>query len=436
MERTERMAGWYRQHDVPLLVLISFVFLLAVLWFYSNGTMPDQDVLNFYTQAMDVRNGLLPYRDFELEFPPFAMAFFYLPIIFTTDLWSYAFLFGIEMIACSALALWAVLTAAKRAGIGRGLPAFLFTFFVAVYLPMLAWKFDMAPVCFTALALAFFLQKRYLWAYTLLAAGAMTKFYPALLVLVFLIINLSERADQKHWRNAVGGLIVCAIVVLLAVVPLLLAGVSSGDLVSVISFHSGRGFQIESIVANFSMCLSQWGFMDTTLVGMHYTYDVSSTLTDMLEPIWLWVTAAVVLLVLLLIARDVSAGWDKWSASDRTRRLAVYFVAVLLAFMLVNKVFSTQYVLWLFPFLALLSVGRDGRFDEGNAIIYGIMVGISTVIAVADCRSDSFALINLIRNYLLFVIMGEMLALLAAGRGPLQVLFEQPDLQAPSTASI
>ncbi len=217
--------------------------------------------------------------------------------------------------------------------------------------------------------------------------------------------------------------------------PLLIAGVSGADLGAMISFHSTRGFQVESVVGILTMAFAQLGLTEATLEGAHFTYDVIGPITTALEPIWLWVTTAVLVLMLVLIGRDAWRGWNNWSQADRTRRMAVYFIIMLIGFMLFNKVFSTQYVFWLFPFLVLLTVGRDRQFAEGNAIIFLIMVLLSMTISTTDCMADIFVPLNLVRDFLLFVILGGCLALLH-GRGPLASLFERPDPRGPVTASI
>ena len=73
-----RVRGSLSDDDTRMLAILGIsaaVFLLA-LWYTVNTYPPKDDILNFYNQAEMIKDGMMPYRDFVFEFPPFSLLFF------------------------------------------------------------------------------------------------------------------------------------------------------------------------------------------------------------------------------------------------------------------------------------------------------------------------------------------------------------------------
>src|SRR5215471_14670008 len=70
-------------------------FGLVHRWFWAHGQLVDWPVYKDYGDAI-VHHGLVPYRDFHLEYPPAALLVFVVPSFFS----DYRTIFEILMAAC------------------------------------------------------------------------------------------------------------------------------------------------------------------------------------------------------------------------------------------------------------------------------------------------------------------------------------------------
>jgi hypothetical protein len=113
--------------------------------------------------------------------------------------------------------------------------------------------------------------------------------------------------------------------------------------------QSGRGFEIESVGATL-MVLAGWlGFPAQAIYRRRLnTWDIDSPAAGALQILFLGLEAAATLFVY----------WKCWREQDPDVLALIRFAFALIALnLLTTKVFSAQYVIWLFP-LALL-VGKN-----------------------------------------------------------------------------
>lgn len=358
------------------------------------------DVVNFFKQSEAVKSGLLPYTDFVFEFPPFALLFFLIPGVFTSDQNTYALLFGIMVIASVMITAVFMQRICKMMGMNRLIATIVFILMILICFPVR--KYDAFPMCIVAVALYFFIKRRFGLAYGLAAFATLTKIYPGLIIILFLAINITER-DDARLKNVMVGIASCIIVAALAFVPLLMAGVPLHDALSFMSFHSGRGFQNESLFAVLVSTLTMLGITDSHIEFEHDAYNIVGPLTDAVMPYWMIVTAATVLIVLLIMIRFVSKRKDHEYGGWNARILVLMSMTVILAFLLVNKVFSTQYLLWLMPMLACVPL--TFKRYRGYAIISVMMiVGLSTAYLMCESNSAPFLVLNILRDAILILL--------------------------------
>ena len=84
----------------PELQFIMFAFILALIFFplfYYVYKMPYSGTPLYFDFASKVLEGSLPYRDFALEYPPFALLFFIIPRLITSNYWTYAVFYRVEV---------------------------------------------------------------------------------------------------------------------------------------------------------------------------------------------------------------------------------------------------------------------------------------------------------------------------------------------------
>ena len=115
---------------------------------YGGKLLVFDDVELYFGYARPILEGLLPYRDYPVEYPVLAIPFFVAPLIVGVDFDLYKFAFAIEMLAINAGAIWMVARQVEESeGIERvpGRLAWYSLCFVALC-PMIAARFDLAPM--------------------------------------------------------------------------------------------------------------------------------------------------------------------------------------------------------------------------------------------------------------------------------------------------
>ncbi|HEV7208254.1 MAG TPA: glycosyltransferase 87 family protein [Mycobacteriales bacterium] len=191
-------------------------------------------------------------------------------------------------------------------------------------------NWDLAAVAFTAGALFAWSRKAPAVAGLLLGLGVATKFYPLLLLVPLFALCL--RAGQMR---AFRRLVLAASAAWLVVdLPVWLANPAGFG--RFYAFNSARGTEYNSLLYAFQYAV----------FGANHFWDPQDQAAGR-PPFWLNLWSAT-LLGLLLLAVVALIGW----APRRPRLGQVAFLSVL-AFMLTNKVYSPQYVLWLLPLFAL-----------------------------------------------------------------------------------
>ena len=312
--------------DEALVAASAAAGLFLVCWglvhrfFWAHGQLVDWPTYRNYGDAI-VHHGLVPYRDFAVEYPPGALPVFALPSL----VGDYASSFAWLMAACG-VALVVVVAAIRRGA----------AFYVALA-PVLAGslilsRFDLWPALLAAAALAALLREHHRLGWALLGAAVAAKLWP--LVLVPLALVWSARRGRAS--AALAGLAVAAA----AFAPFAL--VAPHGLWSSLSGQASRPLQIESLGAAI---LTTFGH--PRIVTTHGSQNVAGH--------GLVATAFSVLQVAVLVAL-----WIAFARGPATReRFLRYVAACVCAFVAFGKVLSPQFLLWLIPLVPLVA-GRRG----------------------------------------------------------------------------
>ncbi len=402
--------------------IILAVSLILCYYLQDNHGAAD-DVLNFYNFAELIKSGQLPYKDFVFEFPPFALVFFLIPSMFTSDMMTYVTLYGIEVAIITLITLAILLKFARRIEINRCAVAIVFMSFVLFYFYHAIRKFDMSTLMLTVAALYLYSQQKRTAAYAVMTVGAFTKMYPGLLAFVFLIIDLARDRDIKGALKGIGISIVTGFAIIL---PLLLLSVSFTEITSFLTFHIDRGFQIESFIAVIIQGLAQLGYTTVEYVGVNYTYDVTGPLCTALLPYWTALSTIAVLAILGLIAVHAYKTDRGNIERNKTRDLIIYSTAVIIMFLLMNKVFSTQYIIWLYGFFTIFAVKYSTKINWISYIISLCVIFLSTWIVVGTSFDSDFVPTNLLRDILLSFILANMILFMLGKRNIFGSLYEAP----------
>jgi uncharacterized membrane protein len=300
--------------------------LFLVCWglvhrfFWAHGQLVDWPTYRAYGDAI-VHHGLVPYRDFAVEYPPGALPVFVLPSFIGDYPSSFAWL----MAACG-VALVVVVGAIRRGA------AFYVAFAPVLAGSLILSRFDLWPALLTVAALAALLRGRDPLGWALLGAAVAAKLWP--LVLVPLALAWSIRHGRT--RAPLAGLAVAAA----AFLPFAL--VAPHGLWSSLSGQASRPLQIESLGASI---LTTFGH--PRVVTAHGSQNVAGHGAA--------AAAFTVLQVAVLVAL-----WVAFARGPATReRFLRYAAACVCAFVVFGKVLSPQFLLWLIPLVPLVH-GRRG----------------------------------------------------------------------------
>ena len=328
------------------------VALVAAVWgvlhvgWYSHGQIVDYGVYEQYGDQV-VHEHAVPYRDFELEYPPGALPVFVGPSI--VERFDYRTMFQLLMAACLALAVIGVLLIA-----GRG--AALLTALAPLALgSVVVSRFDLWPAALTVLALAAALRGRRTLSAVLIGTAFAAKLWPVLLVpLVAVWIARSEGGRAAgRWLAVAAG---TAAVWFFPFVVLSPGGVAH-------SFHTqlARPLQLESLGA--AVLLASHHVAGTTL---HIASSFGSQ--NVTGPGAHAAALATSVAGLLFLAALYVAFARGESDADDLLRYSAAVVAVAIAF---GKVFSPQFLIWLIPLVPLVR-GRRGLWS--TALFFAALV--------------------------------------------------------------
>lgn len=265
-------------------------------------------------------HGSVPYRDFQLEYPPAALPAFVLPSFghegnrAAYDRW-----FDREMLLCWCLVLLGV-TLLSRSPV----PLAVVAAAPVLLGPVMFSRFDAWPTALAVLALAAFVRSWFRAAAVLLGIAIAAKLWPFVLLPVL--------AVRRGWAFAAGSIAVAAAVFLpfVVVAP---AGVWH-------SFHQQlfRPLQVESLGGAVLVAAHHLFGLHVTVVSTYGSQNIAGTLGQVTQA----VLTALLLTALLFI----------WIFGRNVVPSAAACVAALLGF---GKVFSPQFMVWVVPFAALVS---------------------------------------------------------------------------------
>jgi hypothetical protein len=376
-----------RNVDSDLLVFGAAGFVLLVsfgllnTWFWGHHQIIDTP--EYQTYGLAIRQGEVPYRDFAIEYPPGALPVFLLP----TYWGSYASTFARLMALCG-IGWVAVLTVARapRRAIA-----------VVAVSPLLVGslalsRFDYWPALFALGAVVALAGGRDRLGWLALAAAVAIKLYPLVLVPLAVAWTLRRRGSAELAR-CVG-------------LALLLVAVVFGPFVAVAPHgvwqslweQGSRPLQVESLAASFVRT-----FGHPVIVTTHGSQNIAG---------WgpLGAAASLVEAAVLIVL------WIGFARGPMTaERFVRYAAGAVCAFIVLGKVLSPQFLIWLVPLVPLV------RGRRGTAAIALLVAALVATQVYFPARYFPYALAGhlgwdvVLRNLLLLALLAT-LTLPARGR--------------------
>ena len=310
---------------------------LLHFWFAVDHQLVDTPTYERYGLAM--RNGLVPYRDIAIEYPPGALPLFVLPTYFS----GYAAAFGWMIAACGAGCI--VLASLAGAKI-RALALIAVSPLLIGVLALT--RFDFWPTLFVVGAVAALVHDRHRIGWALLGAAVVVKLFGVVLVPLAAAWTFFRRGRGELTRAVAYGVAVVAAVL----VPF--AGIAPSGLWHSFEGEASRPLQIESLGAAF---LTTFGH--PVMTSSHGSQNLAGH--GALAAIATGLEIAVLVLLWLAFARGpIEQG-----------RFVRYAAACVCAFVALGKVLSPQFLIWLIPLVALV---RGARGAAASALLVAGLV--------------------------------------------------------------
>lgn len=365
--------GVIREHFVKILFFLAF----GLAGFSFLKSYSSKDISIFYQYALNILQGQVPYRDFPIEYPPLALLPIVLPQLFNAislkTQRGYELFFFIQNAAFILFIGFLV----KVSGGGRRqlkepawyiLPAYLLL--VILLARILLIYFDLFPVIFTALALLAVVKNRPSLCGISLGLGTATKLYPVILLPVFSLNYIYKKQYQELAKLLV------SFFSTLAVLLVLLLPIGWNNVFRFLQYHKLRGLHLESIPAGVLLLAHKLGWMNITLENnygaIHLNNSaVTATIIQLLPPIFIFAF----LLSMLSYWKyfQLAAKNSISNTSPRNHHVLVIGITlVILVFIVFNKVFSPQYLIWLIPFIPFLG--------SGQIVLFAVICGLNILV--------------------------------------------------------
>ena len=344
------------QTKVHSLIVVQFVALLAVaaLLFPIVSQAHTTDLHLYFAYSQQFLQGKHPYRDFPMEYPPLALFPFVLPRLMALRLLpltyeNYCWLFLLENGLFSTLIALSLARIVARYQTDRTQTTALLIYllFILINSALLPWRYDLFPTLLTMLAFLALLEDRPTAVGIWLGLGIMAKIYPVFVVGLFCAYYFTHGHKQAVAR-LVGSCVTTTIIVLLPFVLL-----ARRNWFSFLTYQQLRGIQIESLPGGIIWLVSALGIKHSGAVYNFGAIHLVSPLADAVLP-WQPIVSSLAIVGVLLVC--LYHFYQERTAATvlRTQTLAASLIALLLTFIITNKVFSPQYLIWLLPFAPLL----------------------------------------------------------------------------------
>jgi hypothetical protein len=311
----------------------------ATLWVAPFSDDRVNDLFVYREFAGPVLAGELPYRDVFFEYPPLAALAIAVPGVVGTEQEAFRAAFagwtlllaGVTVLLCGALA--------ARTGGSRARALFAAAAMPLVLGALVRTHFDLAPVALLLAGLVLLLDARPRSGMAVLGVAAMTKGFP-IVAAPPALAWVAARYGGRTVRQAAAALLAAL------VIPALLAlAISPSGTLEAVQYQLERPVQLESAPAT--------GVLFLDALGAGEAQSVQSHRSDGLEHPAAGALAAFGLLAMLAALAVVVA-----RSRNGPRALVLGALTAVLAFAVLGKVLSPQYLLWLVPLAALAFAWR------------------------------------------------------------------------------
>lgn len=331
--------------------VLTRAMIVANVGFWHDGPIEFEDVFRYEDWSNEiVEMGALPATD-TWQYPPGAAAVMLIPRLSGGE---FPESFIVMMLLFDLVGLGLIASFGRREERDAGVWVWLLGMPALYAFPIL--RFDLVPTVI-AMAALLALARRPLWFGALAGIGATIKVWP--------ILVLFGEWDRRRLSRALAAAVAACLAVLIA------STIAFGDSSGFLGEQSGRGLQMESVAA------LPWYVRDLVTgeavpqMVRYGSYEIPSAAAD---------TVADLLKFASLLALAAAAAW--WWGRDRAIRAGRsdlanaatgydFVFAIVLVLVVVSRVLSPQFMIWLLGLAAFVLCSRDSRLRVPAWIVFG-----------------------------------------------------------------
>lgn len=334
-----------KKHYVYIILLCLWVLFYVLI----RGYDAQKNILHFSELDLYERlgreflSGQIPFIDAQFEYPPGSVLPFAIPALFSSNTESYR---TISEVINLGLSFATGIIGAQILGLFNKFQKNAFLIFYSNAFLLLTQifldRFDVYPMFLTALGVYLYLQgeknnKTLLKSLSMIGFvwGGLIKLYPFFLMPIFFIFEYRK----KQYKTLLY-MLFAIIITLIPFIPIAIFGFDG--IKNFWDYHSTRGLELES---TYSSVLLLFG--NVVITYSHSSFGISGQCTNLAAN----VSTPLFLISYVLVLATIFKRYRKVQQYDMT---LLGVLVVILLFIVTNKVFSTQFFLWLFPFLFMI----------------------------------------------------------------------------------
>ena len=350
------------------------------------------DTVEYHRYGIAMVDGHVPYRDFQVEYPPGSLPVFALPAAGHPGFTLYQREFQVLLGLLAGATLLAMAYVLRSLGAGPSRLGGALGFFALAPLVLgsvVIYRYDLWPAALAVGGLAAVLGGRERGGFAALGVGIAAKVFPAVMVPPAFAYVWRTRGRKEAFVS-----LACALAaVAVFVVPFLV--IAPGGVWDSIRRQASRPLQIESLGSGILLAAHQAGGLGLHVVTSHGSQNLAGSL-----PHALGVVETVLLAVSLL------AIWTAAALGPQTpERLVRYAAASVTAFVAFDKVLSPQFMIWLIPLVPLVG-GRRG-------LAASALLGLALLLTQLWFPIRYWELANDLKAFPSWLVLARDLALLA-----------------------
>lgn len=300
------------------------------------------DTVVYATYGERIASGDMPYRDFEVEYPPGALVPFVVPALVSSTQSRYDDFFETLMVVALAVASCLIVVSLRALEASPRRVVFaVASFLTGVILlgPFVLTRFDLYAAAVCLAAICAILHRRAYLGPILLGAAIATKIYPAVMLPLLVVRTWKREGPTAAMRGI--ALTIGAVLVLYLPFALL----APEGVVKSVWRQVGRPLQIESLASAVLLALHHAAGMPLDWASG----SGSQNLTGAVSGVASAVTTVVGVAALGFV-------WVKFERGDsyEAARFVRYAAAATVAFVTFGKVLSPQFLVWLLAIVVLV----------------------------------------------------------------------------------